>query len=218
MTALRLHRHGRFRRWLGAKFGGDEAFGDRLWRRMLHGVGAAVLLYYPLPAVLFGVLPKLYLLLGALVAVLVLELLRLRAGVELPALRAYEQDRPASFVFYALALTGAVVLLPMPIAVAVVLGTSLVDPLAGELRASPATRRAYPWAPYAAWVLLATAGLSPLGGWPLLPSAGLAALAGAVAIAVEAPKLRWMDDDLAMTFAPAIVLYACGVAVLGLPG
>lgn len=217
MSALRLHHDGRFRRWLGARFGRDEAFGDRLWRRLLHGAGAAVLLYYALPTTLVGVVPRLALLLAALAAVLLLELLRHGGILELPALRDYEHGRPASFVFYATALVAAVLLLPVPIAAAVVLGTSVVDPIAGELRASPRACRAYPWLPYVAWVVLATIGLVPIGGWPLPVALELAALAGGVAIAAEWPTLRWVDDDLVMLAAPAVVLYALGVVVLGLP-
>jgi hypothetical protein len=36
-------------------------------------------------------------------------------------------------------------------------------------------------------------------------------------VAVERPKTRWVDDDLAMTFVPAVVLYVVAVLVLRLP-
>ncbi len=212
----RLHSGGRFRLWLGERFGGDAELGDRLWRRLLHALGAFVLLYYPFPPLLFGLVPKLYLLIAALGLLLALEVLRHLSVVELPALRAYEHRRLASFVFYGVALVLAVVLLPLPIGAAVVLGTSLVDPLIGEVRASPRWRAGYPYVPYAVWVALALVGLVAWGGWPLLPSLGLALGAGALALAVERPKLAWMDDDLAMTFVPALLLYGVGVLVLGL--
>ena len=60
-------------------------------------------------------------------------------------------------------------------------------------------------------------GLSVLGTWPVLPSAGLALVAGAIAVAVERPKVWWLDDDLAMTLVPALALYVVGVVGLGLP-
>ena len=215
--SLRLHRGGRFRRWLGARFGGDEALGDRLWRRILHAIGASSLLYFAVPTDFFVVLPKSVVLLLALTVVLVLEVLRHAVGLELPTLRPYEKQRIGSYVFYAIALTGAILLFPRPIAFAVVLGTSLVDPLAGELRASRRYPRLYPGLPLVTYALLAFAGLAVGGGWPIGVSAGLAVLAAAVAIAVERPKLAWVDDDLAMTFVPALVLYAVGVLALGLP-
>lgn len=211
----RLHRGGRFRRWLGARFGGDEALGDRLWRRGLHLLGPAVLLYVPFPEEIGGVVPKLALLLGTYVVVVVLELLRHLGRVELPGMREYERGRPASFVFYATALVVAVLAFPLPIAAAVVFGTAWVDPLIGELRGTASGRRAYPLLPFAVWVGLALGSLSGIGGWPILPAAAVALPAGAVALVVERPKLRWMDDDLAMTIVPAVVLYGLGVLVLG---
>jgi dolichol kinase len=217
-VALKLHRDGRFRRWLGARFGGDEALGDRLWRRFLHLFGAAVLLYYPLPNGFFVVVPKVDVLLAALAAVLVVELLRHTVGLSLPTIRPYEAHRVGSYAVYAIALVGAVLFFPVPIAAAVVLGTAIVDPLAGEVRALGRSRGLYPGLPLVAYGLLAFVGLRLVGGWPLALSAGLAILAAPVAIAVEYPKIPWSDDDLAMTFAPALVLYAVGVVLLGLPG
>ena len=216
-VSLRLHRGGRFRRWLGARFGGDEELGDRAWRRLLHASGASALLYFAVPKDFFLVLSKETVLLLVLAFVLLLEVLRHTVGLELPTLRPYETQRIGSYVFYALALTGAILLFPFPIAAAVVLGTSLVDPLAGELRAAPKFRRLYPGLPLVADWLLAFVGLGVLGGWPLADSAGLALLAAPVAIAAEWPKLSWIDDDLAMTFLPALALYAAGVVGLGLP-
>jgi hypothetical protein len=48
-------------------------------------------------------------------------------------------------------------------------------------------------------------------------SAGLALLAGAIAIAVERPKVWWVDDDLVMTLVPAVALYLLAVVGLGFP-
>ncbi len=216
--AIRLHRGGRFRRWLGARLGGDEALGDRVWRRVLHGLVAAVLIYYVLPDGFFVVAPKRTVLLAALAAVLGLELLRHTGLLELPTIRAYERARVGSYAFYALAVVGAVLLFPEPIGAAVVLGTAIVDPVAGELRASGRARRAYPVGAVAVYYVLALIGLAGVGRWPLADSALLAAVAAPVAVAAEWPTINWLDDDLAMTFAPALVLYGLGVVALGLPG
>jgi len=214
---LRLHGHGRFRRWLGARFGRDEAWGDRLWRRIVHAVGATVLLYYVVPNNFFVVVPKEEVLLGALAAAVVLEVLRHAVGLQLPTIRPYEEHRIASFVFYAIALAGAILLFPQPIAVAVVLGTAFVDPIAGGLRESERARRLYPYLPFAVYSGLAFVGLSLLGGWSTLLAVPLAFLAAGVGLAAEYPKIPWVDDDLAMTFAPALVLYGVGVLALRLP-
>jgi hypothetical protein len=214
----RLHTGGHFRGWLGRQLGGDAELGDRAWRRILHGLGVLALLYYVLPDRFFIVLPKEDVLLLALAVVLVLEVLRHLMGLELPTLRSYESHRIASFAFFSLALVGALLLFPEPVGAAVILGTSLVDPIAGELRRHhPST--AVGWGvPIAAYVPLAIVGMVVFGGWPLLPSIGLALLAAVLAVAVEQPKVSWADDDLAMTFVAAFALYVVGVVVIGLPG
>ena len=215
---LRLHAHGRFRRWLGRKLGGDEELGDRAWRRIMHALGAAVLIYYVVPNDFFVVAPKADILLAALAVVLVLEVLRHTVGLELPTVRSYEAHRVGSYVFYALALVIAILLFPEPIGAGVVLGTALVDPLAGELRRGPRPASLTVGVPLVAYGLLAFVGLAAVGHWPLADSAVLAAFAAPIAIAAERPKWPWVDDDLVMTVVPALFLYVVGVLVLGLPG
>jgi dolichol kinase len=213
---LRLHSGGRFRRWLGRQLGGDAALGDRAWRRILHMLGAIAVVYLVLPNDVFVVAPKEYVLLAALGVALGLELLRHALGLELPTIRSYEERRIGSFAFYAVAIVGALLLFPEPIAAAVVLGCGIVDPLAGEVRRthwSLPVQLAVPWGVYA---VLAFVGMTVIGGWPWLPSVGLAAVAAAVAVAVERPNLLWVDDDLAMMFVPALVLFGLGTIALGL--
>jgi hypothetical protein len=215
---VRLHRQGRFRRWLGARFGHDEVWGDRMLRRIVHTSGAAILLYYLFPTDFFLIAPKEYILLAALLAAFVIEALRHAADLELPTIRPFERRRVASYVFYAVALVGAILLAPLPIAAAVILGTALIDPLAGGLRESDRLRRLYPAVPYAGYALLAFVGLALLGGWPVALCVPLALFAAAVGLAAEYPKMTWLDDDLLMTAAPAVALYVVGVLALGLPG
>jgi len=120
-------------------------------------------------------------------------------------------------VFYSLALVIAVLLFPLPVAAAVVLGTSITDPLAGELRRRTSSLVVTAAVPFVAYELLAVAGLAVIGHWPLATSAGLAAVAAAIAVLVERPKRPWWDDDLVMMLVPALFLYGVGVALLGLP-
>jgi hypothetical protein len=215
--ALRLHRHGRFRHWLGHALGGDDQLGDRAWRRIMHSLGAAVLVYYLFPNDFFVIAPKVDILLAVLAVVIVLEVLRHTAGLQLPTLRPYELHRVASFVFFSLALVLAILLFPLPIAAAVVLGTSIVDPILGELRHEHASPVVAVGIPLGAYGLLAFIGLVAVGGWPAGPSALLAAAAAPLAIASEWPKSAWVDDDLVMTLVPGVFLYGAGVLALGLP-
>ena len=216
--SLRLHRQGRFRRWLGARLGGDEALGDRAWRRIIHALGAAALVYEIIPNRFFVIAPKEAVLLAVLAVVLVLEALRHAVGLELPTLRDYERKRIGSYVFYSVALVAALLLFPLPISAAVILGTAWVDPLAGELRRPERRRGLYPAVPGVAYYGLAVVGMAFLGHWPLVAAAALGLLATPIALAAERARWgRWIDDDLAMTLAPAVALYVVGILALGLP-
>jgi hypothetical protein len=207
-VSLKIHTGGRLRRWLGARFGGDFALGDRVYRRILHGVGAAILLYYVLPTHLLGWFTPEDLLLVGLTLVLLLEILRWTVGVDLPTIRPYEKGRIASYTFYAVALVAAVLLFPEPVAFVVVLGTAFVDPLIGELRVSDRWRPSYPWFPGVVYVLLGASALILVTHWAAFPALILAGIAAVLALAAEFPKISQVDDDLAMTLVPAVVLYA----------
>ena len=208
MTTHRLHGGGRFRTWLGTRLGGDEETGDRALRRILHGAGAAILIYYLLPPNLLLIVPNFVVLLLAVSVILVLEALRLRGTIEIPTIRPYEQQRLASYAYFAIALVLAVLLFPPPVAAAVVLGTSLVDPLIGELRRPNPYRAAYPWVPFALYVGLAYVAFVGFGVWAPVPALSLAVVAAVLALLVERPKWTLVDDDLAMTLTPAVAVYA----------
>ena len=214
---VQLHHGGSFRRRLARAFGRDEAAGDQLWRRIVHGSGALVLAYFLVPVGFFVLVPKVVVLLAALGAAGLLEVARLGFGAELPTIRGYEARRPASYVFYAVALVVAVLVFPEPIAVAVVLGTAFVDPLAGELRSTGSSRGLRLGVPFVVYTALATFALGAVGRWPWVDAAVLGALAGVVGVSVERWRFRWLDDDLTMTIVPALALYGVGVLALGLP-
>ncbi len=210
---LEFHTGGRLRRWLGARLGGDFALGDRAWRRIMHCLGSAILLYYVLPHDLYrGFTLEDVLFLG-LTLVLILEALRWIGSAELPTIREYEQRRVASYVFFAVALVAAVVLFPEPIAVVVILGTAFVDPLIGELRLSPRWSATYPWFPLAVYVMLGAGALVLVVHLPAFPAVVAAGIAGVVALAVERPRIRNFDDDIAMTLVPGVVLLLLAYAL-----
>ncbi len=203
---LKFHTGGRLRRWIGARLGGDFELGDRIYRRILHCLGALVLLYFVLPRRLAAWFTTEELLLIGLGLVLVLECLRWLAGVELPTIRPYEKARIASYTFYAVALVVAVLLFPLPVALVVVLGTAFVDPLVGELRASSRWRTSYPWVPGAVYVLLGAGALVGVTHWAPFAAVLAAGIAGVLALLVERTKIPQIDDDLAMTLVPGLVL------------
>ncbi len=180
----------------------------------MHGLGCFVLVYYVVPSPLLGVVPKEALLLSLLGVALLLEALRQARLLRVPMIRPYEEHRVASFAYYAIALTVAVLVFPRPVAAAAVLGSALVDPVVGELR-SRAPRAAFGLG-YGLYVPLAFFGLVVLGHWPAAPSVGLALVAGLLGLAAEGPRIRGLDDDLLMLFVPGLALWGLGVGLLGL--
>lgn len=205
---MRLHRGGRTRTWLGARFGGGYELGDRLYRRLLHCLGAVAVLYLILPSGFFVVVPTEVVLLAALEMILVLEFLRHVRGWEMPTIRPYEKDRIASYAWYGIALTAALLLFPRPVAAAVIVGTALVDPLLGELRLRAATPAGSLAPGIGIYAVVAAAAFMIFGGWRGLPVVGFAILAAVLAVLVEWPTWGTVDDDLAMTLVPGAVLTA----------
>ncbi|MFZ3355760.1 MAG: hypothetical protein WA549_03255 [Thermoplasmata archaeon] len=212
--AIRLHRGGRLRRWLGTQLGGDWELGERVWRRILHLFGGLALLYYLVPSNFFVVVPKWVVLLLLLAVIVIVEALRHSIGLELPTIRPFETHRIGSYAFYSAALAIALLFFPEPIAVAVILGAAIVDPLIGELRLHPTARRYYPIVPGLVYVALAFPAFWLVGGWTGPSSLLFAFGAAALAITVEWPKRSWWDDDLTMILAPGLIL---GLLVLLLP-
>jgi hypothetical protein len=205
---VRLHRGGRTRSWLGARFGGGYELGDRLYRRLLHCLGALAILYLILPSGVFVVVPTEVVLLAALEMILVLELLRHVRGLEMPTIRSYEKDRIASYVWYAIALTAALLIFPRPVAAAVIVGTALVDPLLGELRRRSSRPVGSIVPGIAIYAVVAAVAFAVFGGWRGVTAVALALATAAVAVLVEWPTWGTVDDDLAMTLVPGAVLTA----------
>jgi hypothetical protein len=205
---LRLHTGGRVRRWLGQRAGGDEVVGDRIWRRLVHLSGLIALFYYLLPADFFLYISTREIVYLLVLLVVAIEVGRHLFGVELPTIRDFERERVASYVYYGLALAAALLLFPPAIGAVVIAGTATIDPLVGELRIAPRFRRLYPALPLLLYGAIAAGGFLLLSGWPGVEVGALAVVAAVVAIAAERPKWSWMDDDFAMTIAPALVLLA----------
>lgn len=206
--SVRLHRGGKFRGWLGRRLGGDVELGDRAWRRIVHTFGVVVLLYYVVPPGYFVVITTEELVLLILAVLLVMEGCRHLLRWELPMIRPVEERRVASFVYFGVGLVAAVLLFPEPVAVVVVVGTATLDPLIGELRGSPRYARYYPGVPVALYAGMAVTVFAVLTDWSVVEVIVLAAAGALVAIAAEAPNDRWIDDDLAMTIVPGLLLWA----------
>ncbi|HEV2449490.1 MAG TPA: hypothetical protein VGU43_03650 [Thermoplasmata archaeon] len=201
---------GRFRRWLGTHLAGDPDSGDRVLRRLLHLAAALAAVYYLVPPVVTPGVTRAGLLLAVLVVVLALEAARLAGWIELPGLRVHEAHRPASFVYFGIAIVVVLLAVPEPYALVAILGAAWVDPLIGELRSRPSRSRAYPVLPVGAYAAIAFLPLWWLGHFSVWVALLLALGSAGLAVAVESPRHHHVDDDLLMTLVPAAALWIAG--------
>ena len=188
---------------------------ERAIRRGLKLAGLGVLAYYALPAKIFGVRVEWSFVLGAGVVALV-ELARLTRAVRLPAVRAYEERRPAGYVYWALALAVLVAFFPEGIAVSALVAAAVTDILAGELRTlglAPARVRVGTVVLFATLAGLLSAPMLPQE--PLLPRLLAAVAGGLVAAAVEGRRWSALDDDLLLPLLPALLWMALFLLVPG---
>jgi len=178
---------------------------ERLFRRIVHMCTPLFLVYYVLPDPLWEGGPDregaLLLVLGI---VLVFELIRLLCGIEIPGMRPYERDRISAAAWAAVGMVLVFLFFPLEYAAPVFLGMGLVDPIIGELRAR--NSRLYPLMPAIIYFILASISMTVLMGSGFEVVAASAVIA-AVAILVERPKIRMVDDDFLLIVVPITVLW-----------
>ena len=179
---------------------------DAHWfRRVFHTFAASFLIYYLLPDELWINLLKLYIPIIVVAAIAILEYRRITGEIDHQrffGLRAYEKGRPASYLYFGVALMFLLIFFPQQIAIPCILCAAFTDPLIGELRYDLGKRKAYligfgaslfffliTWFRSTWWILVIVSILGASG-----------ALIG------EAKKLNLIDDDFMIQMVPAILL------------
>lgn len=139
------------------------------------------------------------------------ESYRLHSGWQFLGLRDYEQKRIAGYFWGASGYVAALLFFDQRFAMITILGTTLADPVLGELRntrfklGAPAAGFAV-WCAVAAVCILAVPLSTP---WPLVP------LGAGLAVAAEYAKQPYIDDNFLMNIVPLLALTAVA-AGLGL--
>ncbi len=190
----------------------QKSVADRaaLLRRAIHVSFASSLLYYALPDPIPGLgLPKACAALAFAAIVSAAEAWRLKAGWTFFLLRDYERTRPAAYYWLGLGCCFALVVFPPRFAVITILGACLVDPAIGLTRGSRWKRWASPIG-FCLWLAVAVTAVAVAGlPTPLL----LLPMGAAAAVAAEATRLPYLDDDFSMNLAPLALLTAAGWAL-----
>jgi dolichol kinase len=171
-----------------------------LARRALHVAVSLGLVYYWLPDNLGPAgLSKQAVAIAALVAVGLLEVVRLRRKAIFFPMREYERGQLAGHFWLAAGCVLAVVFFEERFAVITILGTTLVDPLIGELRDRANLRR---WAPAAGIVAWCVVGLLCVLLIPLSVRIPLVPVGALMAVMAEGKKVRGVDDNFLMNVVP----------------
>ena len=180
-----------------------------IYRRFNHTVASCFVIYFLFPEDILG-FDRLYFVIAFWLSIVSIEYFRLSGFFTLDGMRAYESNRVAGFVWFA---TGTCTILffyeigvfPEIFAVSTIIMASFVDPLIGECNKKYGDLPGF-FAGFIASVLI----------YQLIIGALFYSLVGGlVAVLVERPKFKWLDDDLLMQIFPILVMTIFYVSGLG---
>ncbi len=171
-----------------------------IYRRFNHTVAACFVIYFLFPKYIFG-FDRLYLVPIFWLSILLIEYFRLNKAFSLVGMRDYEDRRVAGFVWFT---TGTCVILffyemglfPETFAISTIIMASLVDPLIGEVNKKYGDKESM------------IAGLiGSFAIYQMIIGVFFYSFVGSiVAVIVERPKFKWLDDDLLMQIFPILVM------------
>ncbi len=180
---------------------------DAHWfRRVFHTFAASFVFYYLLPDEEWMNAIKIAVPIIIVFCMTAIEYRRLRGSLDHQrffGLRSYEKKRPASYLYFGIAVVLLFLLFPQQIAIPCILCASFTDPIIGETRYYLGKKKAYiigfilslfffliTWYQADWWALILVSVIGASG-----------ALVG------EVKKLRFIDDDFMIQILPAILLF-----------
>ena len=180
-----------------------------IYRRFNHTVASCFVIYFLFPEYIFGV-DRLYLVVLFWISIVIIEYLRLSGVFALDGMREYESSRVAGFVWFA---TGTCTILffyeidvfPEIFAVSTIIMASFVDPLIGECSKKYGDLQGF-FSGFVASVLIYQL---------IIGSLFYSLIGGLVAVLVERPKFKWLDDDLLMQIFPVLIMTIFYLSGLG---
>ena len=186
-----------------------------LFRKGFHLCAPLFLLYYAVPSDMWGLGPtREIVLLVVLTVVLVFDAMRYGMGVTFPFLRSYEERRISAYSWAAIGFTMAVIFFPMHLVVPVIFGLGWTDPLIGLLRRRRS--RLYPALPVIAYFVICATAFGILGFIDIFHLIALSVVGAVTAVAVEFPRLMYVDDDFLMQIVPLAAMWVLEYAWVAL--
>jgi dolichol kinase len=179
---------------------------DAHWfRRVFHTFAASFLFYYLLPDEEWINLGKIIIPIIIIFCMVIIEYRRIRGDLDHQrffGLRNYEKKRPASYLYFGVAVLLLFLLFPQQIAIPCILCGSFSDPIIGESRFYLRKKRAYAIG-FVISVLFFLVTWCRADWWILI----LVSLLGATGTVIgEAKKLKLVDDDFMIQMLPAVLL------------
>lgn len=113
--------------------GASDTEGTRgsLIRRIFHLLFAFVVIYYYLPPTIFGVPTYYYIIILFFLIPVIIEIVRLRAGITFLGLHKQESNHVASYLWFTSGATLLILIFPQQIAAPCIVATALGDPVIG---------------------------------------------------------------------------------------
>ncbi len=179
---------------------------DAHWfRRVFHTFAASFLFYYLLPDQSWIHIVKIAVPVGIVILMVVVEYRRLHGDIDQQrffGLRGYEKRRPASYLYFGVAMLLLFLFFPQQIAIPCILCASFTDPIIGESRYYLGKKKAYLIGFLVSVVFFGLTWYQ--ADWWIIITISLLGAAGAVV--GEAKKLRLIDDDFLIQILPAIMI------------
>ena len=180
-----------------------------IYRRFNHTAASCFVIYFLFPRYILGI-DRLYLAIVFWLSIVLIEYFRLNGVFTLDGMRDYESSRVAGFVWFA---TGTCTIFffyeigvfPEIFAASTIVMASFVDPLIGECNKKYGDLQGF----------LAGIIASVLIYQLIIGNIFYSLIGGLVAVLVERPKFKWLDDDLLMQIFPVLIMTIFYVSGLG---
>jgi len=189
---------------------------DAHWfRRVFHTFAASFVFYYLLPDEYGITLLKNSILILVVIGMVGIEYRRLKGEIDHErffGLRNYEKGRPASYLYFAIAVVLLFLFFPQQIAIPCILCAAFTDPIIGEARYYFGKKKAYLIGFLVSLCIFLV--IWNQAEWWILVLVSVVGASGA--LLGEAKKLRLVDDDFLIQILPAIfivVLWQIGLTM-----